>query len=191
MLNRLTSAVVRLGFPRASRIPTHLTAPEKLALLRLARSAGPVCVEIGSYLGASASFIATGSRMRWGSRSVVYCVDTWGNHGMTEGERDTWAEFKANTAPWADAIKPLRGMSVAVASGVAEPIDFLFIDGGHDYESVRADADVWLPKVRTGGTVALHDWGWAEGVQRVVRESIQPHATLEGTLPNLYWAHLR
>lgn len=37
------------------------------------------------------------------------------------------------------------------------PIDFLFIDGDHSYESVRADWNGWTPHLAEHGYVALHD----------------------------------
>ncbi len=37
------------------------------------------------------------------------------------------------------------------------PIDLLFIDGDHAYESVRRDFELYVPLVRPGGLVALHD----------------------------------
>jgi predicted O-methyltransferase YrrM len=36
-------------------------------------------------------------------------------------------------------------------------VDFLFIDGDHSLEGVRADFDLYVPLVRDGGTVAIHD----------------------------------
>ena len=37
------------------------------------------------------------------------------------------------------------------------PVDFLFIDGGHDGRCVRADFDSYSKLVRPGGIIALHD----------------------------------
>lgn len=37
-------------------------------------------------------------------------------------------------------------------------VDFLFIDGNHDYDFVRADWDNYSPLVRPGGLVFFHDW---------------------------------
>lgn len=37
-------------------------------------------------------------------------------------------------------------------------LDFVFIDGAHDYESVKADIQAWYPKVRQGGIVSGHDY---------------------------------
>ncbi len=37
------------------------------------------------------------------------------------------------------------------------PVDFLFIDGDHSYDGVARDFDLYVPLVRPGGIVALHD----------------------------------
>jgi predicted O-methyltransferase YrrM len=37
------------------------------------------------------------------------------------------------------------------------PLDALFIDGDHSYDGVRADFERYVPLVRSGGIVALHD----------------------------------
>jgi predicted O-methyltransferase YrrM len=38
-----------------------------------------------------------------------------------------------------------------------KPLDFLFIDGDHTYNGVRADFEMYAPLVRSGGIVAFHD----------------------------------
>jgi cephalosporin hydroxylase len=37
------------------------------------------------------------------------------------------------------------------------PVDFLFVDGDHTYEGVRADYELYAPLVRPGGLIAFHD----------------------------------
>ena len=37
------------------------------------------------------------------------------------------------------------------------PVDFLFIDGDHALEGVRADFELYTPLVREGGLIAMHD----------------------------------
>lgn len=37
------------------------------------------------------------------------------------------------------------------------PLDFLFIDGDHTYESVKKDFEMHSPLVRRGGIIAFHD----------------------------------
>lgn len=36
--------------------------------------------------------------------------------------------------------------------------DFIFIDGNHGYEDVKADVEAWYPKVRKGGILSGHDY---------------------------------
>ncbi len=109
---------------------------------------------------------------------------------MAEGAQDTFREFSGNIRKFKRYITPLRGLSAEVATDFEKRVDFLFIDGGHDYESVKADVDCWLAKLNPNGLVLFHDISWADGVQRVVREDIKTRAQQSGQLPNLYWAWL-
>lgn len=48
--------------------------------------------------------------------------------------------------------------TVEVVKQVLEgPIDFLFIDAGHNYAEVKQDYDMWSSLVRLGGWIAFHD----------------------------------
>lgn len=40
----------------------------------------------------------------------------------------------------------------------SEPLDFVFIDGPHTYKNVRNDLELWVPRVRSGGIIAGHDF---------------------------------
>lgn len=44
-----------------------------------------------------------------------------------------------------------------IARGWKEPVDILFIDGDHEYPSVKDDFDSFYPFVRDGGLVVFHD----------------------------------
>lgn len=56
-------------------------------------------------------------------------------------------------------------------------VDFVFVDAGHDYESVRQDIALWWPKVRAGGVLCGHDYNGRSdrkgvfGVKRAVDEA--------------------
>jgi predicted O-methyltransferase YrrM len=84
------------GHSDAWNIFTHLTSQERMMLYYFARhlEAESIICEIGSYLGASASFLAAGASEVIGKPVAVHCIDTWDNKGMTEGPRNTWNEFK-------------------------------------------------------------------------------------------------
>jgi hypothetical protein len=38
-----------------------------------------------------------------------------------------------------------------------EDFDFIFIDGDHSLEGVLTDCRLWLPRLKTGGLLAMHD----------------------------------
>ena len=171
-----------------ARIFTHMTSEEQVCLVScvqaFAKSKAVIAVEIGSYLGASSCCLALG--LKNSKQAKLYCVDTWENDAMSEGKRDTYAEFLSNTKRFGDRIVPLRGKSVDVARDFDTSIDLIFFDGDHSYEGVKADVDAWFPKVKSGGTVIMHDIGWAEGVQRVLQEDILPVVEEKGRLPNMF-----
>jgi predicted O-methyltransferase YrrM len=103
-------------------------------------------------------------------------------------ERDTYNEFLANTSVYKNKIITLRGWSYDVLPQLrkhTESLDFLFIDGDHNYEGVKKDWSLYRPFLQKGSFVAFHDTEWAEGVQKIVAEEVEPNAHLWQKLPNL------
>ncbi len=180
---------LKTRYSAIGKIYSHLTADEKLTLVSLARSCDGSFIEIGSYLGSSSCFIAEGI-LQSGRKSHLYCIDTWQNDAMSEGNKNTYNTFLNNTKDYRDVISSLRGWSYDIAKNFDEKVDFIFIDGDHSYQGVKKDVDLWLPKLNPNALIVMHDIGWAEGVQRVVMEDVAPIAKSEGRLPNLYWARL-
>jgi predicted O-methyltransferase YrrM len=176
----------------ADSIFTHLTSQEKRKLFELAQRLPPnsFAVEIGSYLGASACFIAAGLN----ASSKLICIDTWMNDAMTEGKRDTKEEFGRNTEQYKHKIITIRGYSYEVVCkvrNITSKIDLLFIDGDHSYEGVKTDWDLYSPLLKSGSCVVFHDYGWAEGVIRVVEEDVKPMLESFDSLPNMFWGYIK
>ena len=195
--NRIYERWLQLRHPALTAsfaTPTHLTIAERVTLCQLARTAPhQTLVEIGSYLGASALALAAGLHGAGNTTGRIYCIDTWENNAMTEGSRDTFAEFTRRTAPFSSRIEPVRGWSTEVAVKLVPrlgSINLLFIDGDHSYEGVLADWRTYSPALAPGAVLVFHDIGWAEGVQRVVKEEVRPRVSREGRLPNLWWGQL-
>lgn len=83
------------------------------------------------------------------------------------------AEFWKNVGEHKERCEMMRATSEYAANNWPyEPLDLIFIDALHDYESVKQDISMWLPKVRDGGFLCLHDFNhrWP-GVMRAVADS--------------------
>ena len=60
--------------------------------------------------------------------------------------------------------------SAEAAAEFDKSIDLLHIDADHSYEAVKADFEMWSPKVRNGGCVLFHDVESFDGVRRFFQE---------------------
>lgn len=74
----------------------------------------------------------------------------------------------------------VRARSTEAAKTIEDgSLDFVFIDGAHDYESVKEDINAWYPKVRKGGILSGHDYYQGKsggmGVIQAVDEFIAEH----------------
>ena len=171
----------------AFKIQSHLSLKERVWLHKLSLKATNIA-EIGSYIGASASCF--GAELRHSKTKKIICIDTWNNHAMSEGKKNTWREFEKNTFQFRDRIYPIRGFSTEVVKEVCEisrTIDLLFIDGDHSYEGVKADWMAYKKFLKIGSIVVFHDYGWAEGVKRVIDENVTQYTSFTKNLPNMWW----
>lgn len=136
---------------------------------------GAHIVEVGSWKGRSASFMAV--EIINSNKNIKFdCVDTW--KGSIEHttydvitEEKLYDVFLSNIEPVKHIINPIRMTSIE-ASKLYEDnsLDFVFIDASHEYEDVKEDILAWLPKVKIGGILAGHDYNTFEGVNRAVDE---------------------
>ena len=118
-----------------------------------------VYVEVGVYHGFSyfaACQIIKGLKLG----TVVHGVDTWGpGHCYTDNPEDAFiAVNKHNEENFKEFSHLIRKQSVDAAEEMADrSIDILHIDAGHSYEEVKNDFMAWLPKMKKGGVVMMHD----------------------------------
>lgn len=74
-----------------------------------------------------------------------------------------------------DTTKAKTIQSVKNTLKNGEQFDFLLIDAGHDYESVKADWDNYIPLVRKQGVIFLHDTvNQNAGVSKLFKEIDYP-----------------
>ena len=91
------------------------------------------------------------------------CVDPWfsyaayTDHVWQKRLSDAEAMARARLAPFGCRI--IKAFSVEAAKQVEDrSLDFVYIDGNHEFEWVVADLAAWIPKVREGGIIAGHDY---------------------------------
>ena len=87
-----------------------------------------------------------------------------------------------------DYLIPVRGYSIDVvdeARKISPAFNLLFIYADHSYEAVKADWESYKKFLRPRSIVVFHDYGWAEGVKRVVHD-VMPLAESHDQLPNMW-----
>jgi hypothetical protein len=146
---------------------------------------GSAFLEIGSWLGKSTAFMGV-EIINSGKDIEFYCVDTW--LGSKEHQNNPLVfmnilheEFLKNVNSVRGVIHPIRNDSISASADFQDgSLSLVFVDGSHDYESVKADLAAWFPKVASGGTFAGHDYGvgWP-GVRTAVNEfAKEQHLTI-------------
>ena len=133
-----------------------------------------VIVEIGSWQGKSTICLGNGSLR--GQKTMIYAIDPHTGsteHHQEKGQVWTFDQFKKNIeqAQVDSIVHPIVKMSWDAAIDFHHPIELIFIDGAHDYESVTRDFNDWFPKVVEGGLMTFHDSTW-EGVRRMLKEKV-------------------
>ncbi len=128
-------------------------------------------LEIGAWCGKSALYLGAAAEA---TGSVLYSLD---HHHGSEENQVGWEHFdptlvdpldgRLNTLPrWQRTIAEAKlektvvgvvGHSTIVAAHFAQPLDVLFIDGGHGDDVAWADYRAWAPKVVAGGLLLIHD----------------------------------
>ena len=85
--------------------------------------------------------------------------------------RRLWRANLQSAVPPYDRVEVVVATSKAAAEGWTRPVALLWIDGDHEYSSVREDfLLLGAPHVVDGGVVALHDTLYLQGPARVVSE---------------------
>jgi len=141
--------------------------------------------EIGSWLGKSSYVLAKAIEHK--KNASLYCIDPFDSSGDIASEfiykkeegssrKSLLERFKMNMKKFGvlKLIHVLKGHSFNVVKKLNKEIDFLFIDGNHNHESVLQDYKDWSPFIKKGGYIAFHDVGAAHttGPKQVVELEI-------------------
>ena len=109
-----------------------------------------VAVELGCYAGRTSIILA--SELGISPDVRYYAVDNFAINGSSI-RKDTIERFKKYSI-----ITFMEMTTNKAAAEFFSPIDWLLIDADHQDHSILEDCQHWLPKVRSGGIVAFHDY---------------------------------
>jgi hypothetical protein len=146
-----------------------------------------VIVEVGVWKGGSTVFMADAAK-KLGLRAVVIAVDTWlgsSEHWLHQnlfsqmsffgGYPALYHKFVSNVihAEVEDYVIPipldsLNAADIMRSLGVTPGI--IHLDGGHDYNSVKADLTAWWPLLAPGGVLIGDDY-FETGMWESVRQA--------------------
>lgn len=130
-------------------------------------------IEIGSYMGESTMMFASVNLF-----DKIHAIEPFEgeeefNDLFDYGWEEVKNEYLLNTRYW-DNIQLWEDYSYNVVDEFKESsVDFIYVDGSHEYEDVKRDLELYLPKVKPGGFIAGHDYmEYFDGVQKAVFEVV-------------------
>ena len=140
----------------ASAVPGWCTREQGLALWNATRRLAPgtAVLEIGSHKGRSTLVLAQAAKA---VGAHVHAVDPF-IEGRLFGGQSTRTTFEANVAAAAvaDVVELHPEFSRVLRPTWDRPLDLVYIDGKHDYWTVRDDLR-WGEHLPQGGELLVHD----------------------------------
>lgn len=149
------------------------------------KSSNPVVCEIGVWKGKSSYIFATALKKINGA---LYSIDPFNGEGDKASEGTYQNELSKLGSPLLenykktmdkygllDIVNIIPSISKKAYNKFPEKyINFLFIDGNHDYKSVKEDFELWSPLLVKNGHIVLHDVGanHVDGPKKVFKERI-------------------
>ena len=141
----------------------------ELARFSAAAPANAVIVEIGSFLGSGTVLLAAPRRAA--GSGVVHAVDPFDGSGDSfsvpyyaqaierlGGETQKQYFDRAVTVSGVAAfVETHVGTAVDIAKTWSAPVDLLFLDGDQSVAGAAAAYDAWLPFLKVGGMIAVHN----------------------------------
>jgi len=95
----------------------------------------------------------------------LYLVDPYNS------DDETYNEVRKYLAKYGNKITFIRKTSEKAVDDIPNQLDFVYIDGSHNYEAVKRDIELFYNKLKKGGVIGGHDF-WANeiGVCKAVLE---------------------
>jgi len=131
-----------------------------------------IFIECGAWFGKSSAYLCDAAD----DRINIYIVDTWEGalsetdqtYIIAQKTKNIYETFLSNMGD--RKFIPIKCLSEqAVKNFEDNSCDVVFIDLTHTYDHVKKDIEMWLPKVKSNGYIAGHDYqkDWPEVVLAV------------------------
>ncbi len=133
---------------------SQMNAIEKSSLRKYA-AGRKLALEIGTYMGVTASIIAEAMD----ADGKLYCVDPFEKKNGTENPGYLMALRALKRRGALQKTNFLKGYSTdpEIKAKIPANLDFILVDGDHSYEGLANDWQIVLNRLATNGIVCLHD----------------------------------
>lgn len=115
------------------------------------------CMEIGSFEGLSATWIAENMLGHHGS--TLHCLDHWLGGGVLKQR----FIHNLNLSGRGTQVTPMHGKaygSLIQLNYLKHTFDFIYIDGDHQAKAALQDAALCWPMLKKGGIMVFDDYPW-------------------------------
>ena len=119
-----------------------------------------VCVEIGTFDGSNALHLLE----KVSNIKKIYLIDPWINYeyycekiNNKKTLSSAHNKAKKRLKKYGEKVVFIRKFSDDALKDIPEKVDFIYIDGNHDYEFVKNDMENYWNKIKEGGVMAGHD----------------------------------
>jgi predicted O-methyltransferase YrrM len=131
---------------------TQTTEPERQLLARFLPGHRRI-VEIGVFEGFTTRLLAQQSD----PEATIYGVDPFysGRLGVSWGLLIAKHHNRRHLA--SEKVVFVRALSTEVGDRIPCPVNFVFVDGDHSLEGIKADWDFWSNRISADGIIAMHD----------------------------------
>ena len=142
---------------------------------------GAVGAEIGTRKGYSASAI-----LQCENVSKIYLVDPY-KRFLKDIKQKAVNRYLQRAlkrlSTFGDRATFIRYTSMEAISIINDPLDFVYIDGNHEYSFVKDDVSCWFNKIKSGALCFGHDWvdeshmdfNSLGGVRKAILEFVDNH----------------
>jgi len=158
-----------VGNSAPQRNDTMVSGRDLLSLIE--KYDNPIGIEIGTDVGETAEFL-----LRNNKSVFLHCIDPYIRYtdwnGNDLNDRDmVYNTFMNKISPFEGRYKLHRNISDNVVSSFKDDsIDFIFIDGLHEYDQVLKDCENYYGKLKSGALFSGHDFNAIKGVRDAVIE---------------------